>query len=291
MPRQSKDYLIRTFERVSSVEREDIRDVVQSTFIRGEGLDHSGSSGLEITANGAANTLLTFYEDNGDNKEPWKIQLDGNKGLNFDVDGSSKLYIDKSGRIGISNTKPNYALDVNGYVGMQGRVGTYKKGKKPADGNWHTILSFNENDCCGVELIAYIADNTHERFGLTYIIALYPGGRDGGNITMVNEASNRFWFFGRKQNKIRFRWDKTDNGCDLQMKSHSHYGNNNHKKKQIFFRASKVWDKSFEDGIMTPNAIRSNNTVNHNRPVITPSSKNNNSGQKKPIIKPRPRKK
>lgn len=250
MPKTSKTTLKNRFSQQGAVTRRDLLDIVESTFIRDkDGLEHT-DNGLEITAKGSSANLLSFYAKNG-NSTPWKIQLQGN-GLSISNSGESKLYIDNSGNIGVSNTNPQYPLDVSGTVGMKGRIGTYEHGKKPADGKWHgTGITCERDDCMGVEVVAYIFDEVHNRFGLTYVIALYAGGDSGGKITMVTEASNRFWIFGKRQNKIEFQWEDVKGEKELQIRTRSHFAYDNGKPKSVFYRASQIWDKSFEEGIHT----------------------------------------
>lgn len=263
MSNKTKKELLTTFRGRNHFDGDDIVDLINSVFIKGNGLDtkkvntsneKKPDSGLAITLQGTDKELLTFYQ-NTKSTAPWKINLEGrgaNSALNITKGKESKVYIHSNGKVGInlSSGMPQYDLDVNGFVGMAGRVGTFKKGKHPANGKWHEILECPKNDCCGFELVAYIFDDAHNRYGLTYSIALYAGGDKGGKITMKTQAGSR-WLFGKRLNRIEFKWKSETDRQVLMMRSRTHFGFNDGKNKEIFFRTSKIWDKNFETGNIT----------------------------------------
>lgn len=149
------------------------------------------------------------------------------KGFYFGTDGSLG--------IGKKAESPS-SLDVNGFVGMVGRVGTYKpQGQVEqaiADGKWHTIIPKLDN-CNGFEIIARVGIIGTGKFAMMHAVALATFGRSKGRIRKTSSHYGFFW------NKLTLRWKAIDtHNYALQIKTRSNYGNN----AVISYKITKLWD-------------------------------------------------
>ncbi|MDB4539888.1 hypothetical protein N9231_05650, partial [Saprospiraceae bacterium] len=141
--------------------------------IKDDGIGINPENGLVLSAKGPSKNLLSFYQRVSDKTKPvWNISLDSeenSKGLNFNSNGKSFLFIQENGNVGIHTVNPNYELEVNGLISAKGWIGSYAKGYCPADGKWHTLDKLRNLDgCVAFEVFAHINDDKDRRYGLTY---------------------------------------------------------------------------------------------------------------------------
>ena len=158
--------------------------------------------------------------------------------------------------MGIGTMLPNFKLEVNGMVGMSGRVGTFQSGEIPADGRWHTIVK----DLAGVqgfEILAYAGGRSGRgKYAISQAIALATYGQ--GSIRHVKASYGFFW------RKISFRWVGTENDYRLEAKTAGNYGFTDEKEKNqamLRFWVSKLWD----DSTMLPEGMTTHVTPKNNK--------------------------
>jgi len=165
-----------------------------------------------------------------------------------DAENTAGFYFGKDGTLGIGK-KADFpmALDVNGFAGMKGRMGTYKPVGQVeeawADGKWHTIIPHLDH-CNGFEVIARVGIVGSGKFAMMHAIALATFGRSKGCIRKTSSYYGFFW------NKLNLRWKANDtHDYSLQIKTRSHYGNG----ALISYKITQLWDdKIFNEKIQRP---------------------------------------
>ncbi len=183
--------------------------------------------------------LISFYKLIDDDQPEWSVALDikdKEKGLNFqgiDEDGkvTSRLYLGKSGNVGVSTNTPKTTLDVNGILGTKSRIGTYKMGTIPADGLWHDVLE-GLNGSNAFELMAHVGKPKSGKHALLHANALSTFGKSRNRIRRTQAHYGWWW------NKIRIRWTGDTFDYGLQMKTGTNYG----PEEEIKYCISTLWD-------------------------------------------------
>ncbi|MEO1448182.1 MAG: hypothetical protein AAFV07_01575, partial [Bacteroidota bacterium] len=210
-----------------------------------------------LTAKGKEKKLISFYEDLGERVPAFSVQLNPDNQPGLDIaEGrqGSRLFIQRGGNVGVGTVKPAYRLQVSGLVAAEGRVGTFKSGHAPADGDWHTIID-NLQGCMAFEVMAHINDREDQRFALTHATLLMSSGKRGAKLRTESVLAGSRWFWGRFWNKILFRFrlnealskEANEPRYMLQVKTRTHYGNiAPNEPKQIFYRVSRLWDEHYE---------------------------------------------
>lgn len=232
----------------------DLRDFVQSTLnILSDGIDVDDVHGLKLEAKGTSRNLISFFDKIREQSPIWEMSFDADRseGLKISESGEARFFLKKGGNIGIGTTDPKFKLEVDGVVGMHGRIGLFEQGNVPADGKWHTIIQ-NLGGCQGFEAMAHINHMNDQRFGLTYAILLMSDKKGARNSVQSVEAGSR-WLWGRLFNKLKFRWseDKASSAPDklrykLEIRSHSRFGMPGARVPMIYYRLTKIWDINYE---------------------------------------------
>ena len=146
-------------------------------------------------------------------------------------------------------------LSVEGTIGVSSWKGEYAQGFANADGSWQTIEALRDlGSCQAFEVFAHINDEDDKRYALTKATLLMSNGLKGQKKEVASIQAGSSWLWGRFFNKINFRWviDKdASKKADkerymVQIKTRTHYGAAAGKPKQIFYRITKLWDKSYE---------------------------------------------
>lgn len=260
---EGRAQLKKKFE-AANIGYESYRALIDSTINKkDDGIDIDERDGLRLAPGSDSGRLLSLFGDRAGTTAEWFIRLnpDNNKGLDISSDFTpgrtlflsvDEDYIDDElqheVKVGIGTMKPQFTLDVEGTVAMRARVGTFKASSIAADKQWHTILSENDglNDCQAYEIFAHIYDNQTERYALTHAVILIAKGRRGQRIKLTRASSSYLW--GRFLNRIKFRIKREYGKEVVQMKARDHYGfSSDGKPKTIFYRVTKLWDRSFEN--------------------------------------------
>ncbi|MFT5834020.1 MAG: hypothetical protein ACI97N_001651 [Cognaticolwellia sp.] len=254
MALQDRDTLKNYFKHGSVPSEVHFQDLIDSLVNKvDDGLDKDLANGLQLSPRGTSKKVISFFENIKDKSTSWSVALNPDprsKGLGFS-DGTKKegealahfpLYLKKEAGIGVGTTNPNYAMDVNGLVGMHGRIGTFAKGSIPADGKWHDVIA-DLDQVHAFEIMALANGKKHEgKYAMTHAIAMaaYGGTWSRKKIKQTKVYYRWFW------NAIKIRWKSDDTyKFRLQIKTRSNYGlGNNEEQAQITYRIMKLWDEN-----------------------------------------------
>ena len=196
--------------------------------------------GMRVAALGNSKRLVSFYKTNDDLDPFFLMEKDERENAALRIqshtekenDDRKSFFFHANGSMGIGQPcSEGYTMDVNGFVGMQGRIGTYLPGKVPADGKWYSILK-GMNNCNAFEVMARTGVKGSGKFAITHAIALTAFGSSRGKVRATAA------YYGFCWNKISLRWKGSTHNYDLQIRTNSSYG----KNVDIHYTITKLWD-------------------------------------------------
>jgi hypothetical protein len=215
--------------------------LIDSTINKQEdGFSKDEENGMLVAALGSSKRLVSFYKTNDDLNPFFRIEKDEreNEALRFQAytkpegEDDKSFFLHNNGSMGIGKPcDPDHTLDVNGFVGMQGRVGTFLSGKVEANGQWHSIIK-GLNNCSAFEVMARTGIKGSGKFAITHATALSAFGHSRGKIRKTAA------YYGFCWNKISLRWTGSTHNYDLQIRTGSNYG----KGIDIYYKITKLWD-------------------------------------------------
>ncbi|MBB2147955.1 hypothetical protein [Pedobacter gandavensis] len=202
--------------------------------------------GFHIQSTGKSKTFASLFPDNNAIDPFFVISKDQAKPKNLklqpyvkgDDNENFSFYFGANGNLGLGKPAADkIKLEVAGFVGMQGRAGTFRAGKFPADGQWHTIVK-DLNNCHAYEVMARAGAKGKGKFALMQATALGVYGKRGSKIKKTRTCYGFCW------NHLNLRWIGTTHNYALQIRTNSNYGHH----AQIFFKVSQLWnDHEFLD--------------------------------------------
>jgi hypothetical protein len=219
--------------------------LIDSVIIKhDDGISKDEENGYIISPLASSKRLITFY-GNMDRVEPYfYVEKDNQKSASLkfqsgkieaDRTGTddNSFFLHQNGNLGIGKRADNkLKLDVNGFAGSEGRAGTYKADKVPANGVWHTIIPDLDN-CHAFEIVARTGKRGSGKFSLMHAIALCTYGHSRSKIRKTNAYFGFFW------NKLNLRWKmNSTHNYELQLRSNRNFGND----VDIYFNVTKLWD-------------------------------------------------
>lgn len=182
-----------------------------------DGIWKEQDEALKIKAEGQSKEMMQFFENIEDLRATWTVSLrakDGNEGLNFAED-ESRLFLETGGNVGIGTTQPRNKLEVEGFIGMKGRIGYFANGEVPADGQWHDMIT-GLNHYNAFEVVAVVGrQGAH---AITHAIAVSAYGNS------KNKVNKTQGFFGWMRNKIDVRWTGSYFDYKLQVRTRRNIG-------------------------------------------------------------------
>lgn len=208
-----------------------------------DGISKDEIDGLLIYKSELSKKLLTFFNHIDETQPFFLIEKDDKdiSSLRFrscnnpeetNNEEENSFFFHEGGKLGIGKrSNENYKLDVKGFVGMEGRIGTYKSGSVWADGRWHSIIKDLDN-CQAFEIVARAGAKGKGKFAMMHAIALSTYGRSRSKIRKTRAHYGFFW------NKLNLRWkgDSTHK-YHLQLRSNCNYGDD----ARIFYSITKLW--------------------------------------------------
>ena len=193
-----------------------------------DGFSKTRKDGLMISGIGGTDRLLSFFEKIQDEEAQWVINIVREGKENVDKNDlqiadpekqAPLLTFSKKYRIGINEPHPQYDLDVAGWIGSKGRIGTYSDNSTiPADGDWHPITP-ELNYCQAFEIIARTGIKDTGRHGLIHAIAVSAYGNSRSRIRKTRGYYN-LW----KPVRLQLRWSGTTYAYRLEMRCKQNLG-------------------------------------------------------------------
>ncbi|PLX12348.1 MAG: adhesin [Marinilabiliales bacterium] len=198
---------------------EHFHDLIDSSVNQADdGIVKDQGEALKIRAEGSNEEMLNFFRNMEDKYPTWKISnrsADGKIGLNIaNGDNESVLFLEEQGNVGVGTTSPEHRLDVEGTIAMKARIGTYAKGKVPADGHWHSIITGIE-DFSAFEVVAKVSEKGAH--AIMHAVALSAYGQSKSKI------KKQQGYFGRCRNCIDLRFTGTYYDYSLQIRTKRRY--------------------------------------------------------------------
>ncbi len=239
MSLQNRNTLKNFFRKGQIPSETNFGDLIESMLNKvDDGMSKTIDDGLTLSPIGVSKKLISFFKSIEDKNPAWGVEIDsGNANLSFNNRlGEHVLTLSQKNQVGINNSEPKHTLDVQGTVGMQGKVGTYKQGKVIADGKWHPILE-NLNGCYALDIIAGVGKKRTGKYALLQAYALTTFGRSRHKID-IKQA-----YYGTRCNKIDLRWRGTTYDYNLEMRTRCSYDG----EFYVNYNITTLWFDSFMD--------------------------------------------
>jgi hypothetical protein len=222
-------------------------DLIDSTMNKvDDGIGKNQENGMIFAPQGKSRRVVSFFEHIKNRNPLYSISFsDDNltKGLSFDdSQKESCLFLKDGTQVGIGTKRPQYTLDVQGFVGMKGRVGTYLQGNIPADREWHNIIE-NLDDCQAFEVMAKAAGRKGRgKYSMVHATAISTFGKSHSRIRKTTAYYGAFW------HRIQLRWrSDSQHNYHLQMRTRSHYGlDDNELPYMIHYHITNLWPYSIQ---------------------------------------------
>ncbi len=268
---QDRKTLQNFFRRGGRPTEEHFRKLINSTFNKADDdLNIDKLNGLMLYGTENDGNLLSLYDNKDDEEATWKLVTRKKKGLLItekeDITPSKEtanqafLFLQNGGGLGIGTHEPGQALDVNGIIAADGRIGQYKKDSLndiPADGRWHNVFKDNLEGCHAFELMVYAGGEEGKgKYSLMHAIAICIRGDSRPKIKKTIAHYDKWW------NKVSVRWEarkkavaapekdrwwkniplfreKKEKEYNLQVKTRSDFGNGH----TIHCAITVLWNK------------------------------------------------
>jgi len=189
-----------------------------------DGIAKSPEHGLKLSPIKEKFKLLSFFKRINQEKSDYSFNLDSNNSEGLSINNCNDATImkfNKSGNVGINTDNPNYHLEINGTLGVKTRVGLYKSGTVPADGNWHYIIS-GLDGISAFEVVAKAAGKIGKGYySVAHAIAVKTfGGKKSKHKIRTTTA-----YYERYLRGLSFRWTTGEMyNYGLQVKTRTNYG-------------------------------------------------------------------
>jgi hypothetical protein len=282
MTKRNRKTLSSFFKNGTLPKEENFGDLIESMVnIVDDGFDKSPQDGMKIAQLENSSKLISFYDEITVKTPAWSMafsdpkpgkEAKSEKNLNFylghqnsagmtlaggvdkDSDNPGDNVDEREIRVGINNDSPQQALDVNGVIAANGRIG--REGKIRADGEWHPIIA-KLDGCQAFEIMAGVGKPSSGRYALTHAFALNTFNSKKANIT-YHQAH-----YMSKCDQIDLRWVGDMHDYSLEMRTRCSYEESkketNHKKddknspkkgKEIYVRyyVTQLWFDPFMTG-------------------------------------------
>lgn len=214
-----------------------------------DGFAKDDVNGLHLSSPQTCPRLVTFYQGIDELTPIFYIDKDVNDtGIKIRSAAPNSddayFFFQSGGKLGIGARATN-KLDVAGWVGMEGRIGTFKPSPEPfaapdpgpglryvpADGRWYPIVEGLDN-CQAFEVVARAGKRGSGKFAILHAIALSAYGRSRSKIRKTSAHYGFFW------NKLSLRWTGSTHNFRLELRTNNNFGENT----RIYYAITRLWD-------------------------------------------------
>ncbi|CAL1518632.1 hypothetical protein [Chitinophaga sp. MM2321] len=216
--------------------------LIDSTINKQEdGFSKDEDNGLRVSSLGNSKRLVSFYRAIDDLEPFFRMEKDEQELPGFRLQPNSSkdkatqqensFFFHMNGSMGIGKKcDPRYKVDINGFTGMQGRMGTFKEGTVPADNKWHSVLE-DLDYCQAFEVMARTGKTGTGKIAIMHATALSAFG--GAH----NKIRQSCAYYGFCWNKIKMRWKGGTHKYALQIRTNSNYG----PGVDIYYNITRLW--------------------------------------------------
>ena len=220
-----------------------------------DGFAKDEENGLHLSSSGETGRLMTFYTGIDEmtpmfhidriSKDKNGIRLycpDNTRGTGSNTgepnEEEQAFFLQQGGKLGLGREAgQRLRLDVQGFVGMEGRKGTFTQEQAalrtiPANGKWQDIVT-GLNGCQAFEVVARTGVTGSGRFAIVHAIAVHAFGRSWGRIRKTGSHFGFFW------NRLNLRWRGTTHNYSLQLRTQSNFGDD----IPIYYSITRLWDE------------------------------------------------
>lgn len=203
-----------------------------------DGMTKTVDEGLMLSPIGESKKLISFYKTIEDKSPEWRVEIDD---LQSNMVFSNRMgdpvaAFNEAGRLGINTVEPETTLDIRGVISQEGRTGTAYKGKVPADGKWHQIVS-GVNGCHMLEVIAGVGKKKTGKYAMLHAIAMSTYGKSKNRIHKTRSR------YGIWANRIEIKWTGKTYDYNLEIRTRANFGENT----AICFNIQNLWHDTFMD--------------------------------------------
>ncbi len=233
MSRRNRDTLKKYFEKGRLPSEEHFGDLIDSMLnMIDEGFDKTLDQGLKIYPSGDSEKYISFFGRTNKKSPLWSFNVNS-KTKNFeirDVEDKTVISISGEGRVGVGKDDPDYALDVQGTIAGEGRVGTFAHGCVPADGLWHDILE-GLDGCRAFEVMAGVGKKHAGKYSLLHAVAL-------STFNSKDSIKSNTAYYGSRCNRLKLKWEASeDHEYCLRIKTCCDYG----EPVKIQYNITSLW--------------------------------------------------
>lgn len=238
MTKRNRESLKKYFQNGSRPSGNAFEDLIDSMLnIIDEGFDKSPENGLKIYPIGESEKYIGFFDKINMKSPVWSIDVDkkNNNLIINNRDEEPVISLNSNCKVGINKKNPLFELDVDGVISAKGRIGNYKHGQVPADGESHDIIK-NLTGCHAFEIIAGAGRKKSGRYSLIHAFAI---NTFNGSSKIKPHLSH----YGDKCNRLELYWKGNKDNYSLKIKSCCDYEENT----QIQYYITQLWfDPSME---------------------------------------------
>jgi hypothetical protein len=241
MPKRNRKTLKECFGRGRRPSEVDFENLIDSTInVLDDGFSKSAETGIALAPIQGKSVVMSVFRKPEDDSPEWEIAVDEDSG-NLLIGRPSEagtlplLRLKSSGEVELGIT--TRGVQLNGAVSCDGRKGSYKQGRVPADGHWHSITDELEG-CWALEVVAGCGRKNTGKHALLVATAMHCFGAKP-RIKAVDSH------YGQWGNRIRLRWVCSGFSGKLQIKTTFNYG----EGIAISYNIARLWDAPYMEEV------------------------------------------
>lgn len=234
MRKRDRQTLKNYFKRGALPSEEQFSDLIESSLnMLDDGFSRSPANGIEIATHGERDRLVTFFRGTQPTDAKWSLGFrDDQDRLHFlprmDEEARPALTVAPEGCVGVNRGDPAWALDVNGVVRAEGRIGGQltEETSAPADGEWHDI-SGPLRGCNALEIMAGVGKKATGKYALMHAFALntfQPRGIFFNFLNRKNRITYHQAYYLSRRDKLKLEWFSAPDHYRLRIRTNSDFG-------------------------------------------------------------------